>query len=82
MPQSQGARLPAPRIHPPHAAKTMQSRMMFPDRILSRLYLATCDHPTRGLARGLALCSFHPQLSRRITGRDVAVMKAGRISAL
>src|SRR5271169_4269721 len=34
MPQSQGARLPAPRLHPPHAAKTIQSRMMFSDRLL------------------------------------------------
>ena len=33
MPQPQGARLPAPRLHPPHAAKTMQSRMMFSDRL-------------------------------------------------
>jgi hypothetical protein len=31
--QSQGARLPAPRLHPSHAAKAMQSRMMFPDRL-------------------------------------------------
>ncbi len=28
MPQPQGARLPPPRLHPSHAAKTMQSRMM------------------------------------------------------
>ena len=34
MPQPQGARLPPPRFHPPHAAKTMQSRMMFSDRLL------------------------------------------------
>jgi hypothetical protein len=33
MPQPQGARLPAPRLHPLHAAKTMQSRMMFSDRL-------------------------------------------------
>ena len=33
MPQPQGARLPAPRLHPPHAAKAMQSCMMFPDRL-------------------------------------------------
>jgi hypothetical protein len=33
MPQTQSARLPAPRLHPPHAAKTMQSRMMFSDRL-------------------------------------------------
>ena len=36
MPQSQGARLPAPRLHPPHAAKTMQSRMMFSDKLSKR----------------------------------------------
>ena len=35
MPQPQGARLPPPRLHPPHAAKAMQSSMMFPDRTLS-----------------------------------------------
>ena len=33
MPQPQSARLPAPCLHPPHAAKTMQSHMMFPDRL-------------------------------------------------
>src|SRR5208337_2065449 len=33
MSQSQGARLPASRFYPPHAAKAMQSRMMFPDRL-------------------------------------------------
>jgi transposase len=32
-PQPQGARLPPPRLHPPHAAKAMQSSMMFPDRL-------------------------------------------------
>src|SRR5271157_6579789 len=34
MPQPQGARLPAPRLHSPHAAKTMQSLVMFSDRLL------------------------------------------------
>ena len=33
MSQPQGPRLPAPRLHPPHAAKTMQSRMMFSDKL-------------------------------------------------
>ena len=33
MPQPQGARISPPRLHPPHAAKTMQSHMMFPDRL-------------------------------------------------
>jgi transposase len=32
MPQSQGARLPAPRLHPPHV-ETMQSHMMFSDTL-------------------------------------------------
>jgi hypothetical protein len=31
--QSQGARILAPRINSPHAPKTLQSRMMFPDRL-------------------------------------------------
>ena len=35
VPQSQGARLPQARFYPPHAAKAMQSKMMFPDRLLS-----------------------------------------------
>ena len=30
---TQGAGLPPPRLHPPHAAKAMQSCMMFPDRL-------------------------------------------------
>ena len=33
MSQPQGSRLPAPRLHPPHVAKTMQSRMMFSDKL-------------------------------------------------
>jgi site-specific DNA recombinase len=37
MPQPQGAGLPPPRLHPPHAAKAMQSCMMFPDRLLCRV---------------------------------------------
>ena len=40
MPQQQGARLSAPGLHPPHAAKTMQSRMMFSDRLLGRHFVA------------------------------------------
>src|SRR5512132_4338914 len=32
MPQSQSTRLPQARLHPSHAAKTMQSKVMFPDR--------------------------------------------------
>ena len=34
MPQPQSAHLPAPRLHPPHAAKTLQSHIKFPDRLL------------------------------------------------
>ena len=33
MPQPQGACLPPPRLHPPHAAKALQSSMMFPDKL-------------------------------------------------
>jgi hypothetical protein len=32
--QSLGARLPQARFHPPHAAKALQSNIMFPDRVL------------------------------------------------
>jgi hypothetical protein len=31
--QSQRARFLAPRLNPPHAPKTLQSRVMFPDRL-------------------------------------------------
>ena len=30
----QGAHLPPPRLHPPHAAKTLQSHIIFPDKLL------------------------------------------------
>ena len=33
VPQSQGARLPQARFHPPHDPKIMQFKMMFPDRL-------------------------------------------------
>jgi site-specific DNA recombinase len=33
VPQSKGSRIPPPRIRPSHVAKTMHSRMMFPDRL-------------------------------------------------
>ena len=33
MSQPQGARLPQARFHSPHAAKAMQSKIMFPDRL-------------------------------------------------
>jgi len=32
-PQPQGAGVPAPRLNPPHAPKTLQSSLMFPDRL-------------------------------------------------
>ena len=38
-PHAQRARLPAPRLNPAHVAKTMQSRMMFPDKLLRMTYL-------------------------------------------
>src|SRR3954451_6909408 len=31
MPEPQGARIPAPRVHPPHAAKAMSNQQMIPD---------------------------------------------------
>src|SRR5579871_6851439 len=33
-PQSQGPRILAPRLNSPHAAKALQSQLMFPDRLL------------------------------------------------
>jgi hypothetical protein len=33
MSQPQGGCLPQARLHPPHAAKAVQSKMMFPDRL-------------------------------------------------
>ena len=33
VPQSQSARVPQARLHPPHVEKAMQSNMMFPDRL-------------------------------------------------
>src|SRR5664279_2018121 len=35
--KSKGARVPASRIHQAHVEKTMQSRMISPDRLLERL---------------------------------------------
>jgi transposase len=37
MPRPQGARLPVPRHHSPHAAKAMQSRVMFSVRLLDEM---------------------------------------------
>src|SRR5271165_4429327 len=68
MPQPQGARLPAPRLHSPHAAKAMQSLVMFSDRLLGGLAgrsgRATRRHPAERpplparLDPGLAIGSF------------------------
>ena len=33
VPQPQGPRLPAPRLHPPHAAKALSENIMIPDRL-------------------------------------------------
>src|SRR5271168_895531 len=38
VPQPQGARLPQARFHPPHDAKTMQFKMMFPDRLYDLVF--------------------------------------------
>jgi len=46
MSQPQGPRLPAPRLHPPHAAKTMQSRMMFSDRLVGFGGMQQCELTT------------------------------------
>ena len=35
--QSQSARILAPRLNPPHAPKTLQSRLIFPDRLLDAI---------------------------------------------
>src|SRR4051794_36987363 len=36
MPEPQGARIPAPRVHPPHAPKAMSNQQMIPDGLLDR----------------------------------------------
>src|SRR3954466_6384325 len=33
-PEPQGARIPAPRVHPPHAPKAMSNQQMIPDGLL------------------------------------------------
>ena len=43
-PQLQGARLPPPCLDPPHAAKALQSRIMFPDRLLGTEGETKGDH--------------------------------------
>src|SRR3954447_15068765 len=39
MPEPQGARIPASRVHPPHAAKAMSNQQMIPDGLLGQLRL-------------------------------------------
>src|SRR5262249_18835791 len=39
MSQPQSARFPQARFYSPHASKAMQSKMMFPDRLLGNIYL-------------------------------------------
>src|SRR3954464_4112098 len=51
MPEPQGARIPAPRVHPPHAPKAMSNQQMIPDGLSDsdRAMQFVCDAP-RGLA--------------------------------
>src|SRR3954454_3446700 len=44
-PQLQGARLPPPCLDPPHAVKALQSRMMFPDRLLGHRSTSSLRRP-------------------------------------
>ena len=54
VPQPQGARLPYARLHPPHAAKTMQSRMMFPDKLKAPAPAETVERLNREINAALA----------------------------
>ena len=58
MPQPQGARLPAPRLDPPHAAKAIQPRMMFSDN--SKKGPADCNRQRRQ-------CYAHPDGEEELT---------------
>src|SRR4051794_30407482 len=50
MPEPQGARIPAPRVHPPHAAKAMSNQQMIPDGLLgSSIFDIDCPIPGRTL---------------------------------
>src|SRR3954471_9366442 len=40
MPEPQGARIPAPRVHPPHAPKAMSNQQMIPDGLSDLLDLS------------------------------------------
>jgi hypothetical protein len=69
MPQPQGAGLPPPRLHPPHAAKAMQSCMMFPDRLLAiaaflffRPLVVSMRLGIAGVTFSFGLLLFHPAL--------------------
>ena len=55
MPHPQGARLPPPRLHPPHAAKAMQSCRCF--RTDSKRPASKQAHPRRSNGELLALAS-------------------------
>src|SRR3954463_2692536 len=48
MPEPQGARIPAPRVHPPHAAKAMSNQQMIPDGLSE---FATCVDAPLGALR-------------------------------
>ena len=54
-----GARITAPRINPPHAATTLRSCMMFPDRLLR----SAIEHG--GMETGLLKPFKGPQFSAR-----------------
>ena len=55
MPEPQGARIPAPRVHPPHATKAMSNQQMIPDGLLDKAVLIHSwlkDRPRAGLSPG------------------------------
>src|SRR3954454_4252265 len=70
MPEPQGARIPAPRVHPPHAPKAMSNQQMIPDGLLDPAWAAshgTAAHKGPGHkkspvaedgARAVSICSY------------------------
>src|SRR3954454_3972241 len=52
MPEPQGARIPAPRVHPPHAPKAMSNQQMIPDGHLDGSQLARVIVRIVGLGTG------------------------------
>src|SRR3954451_13590450 len=68
MPEPQGARIPASRVHPPHATKAMSNQQMIPDGLLvvrggaTRIFLGReRAEPGRAyLVRGPARCRPDP----------------------